>query len=89
MIKKTKIFKVSPNIAFTDLEGEKILLNLKSGNYSSLNNTGSLIFEKIDGKANVNEIIENICREQSFEISNIEQDVLNFFENLQDKKIII
>ena len=56
-INKEKIFKKIGTISETDLDQEKIFMDTDSGKFISINNTGSEIFEEIDGIQSVNDII--------------------------------
>lgn len=88
MIKKEKVYTVAKNIAYTDLDNEKVLLNLEDGKYLTLNQSGSIIFEHFDGKKSISEIIDGISKSYNLDISDIERDVLVFSESLFKKKII-
>ena len=56
-INKEKIFKKIETISETDLDQEKIIMDTDSGKFISINNTGSEIYEEIDGNQSVNDII--------------------------------
>ena len=46
----------------TDLDGEKVMMNLEKGEYFMMNEVGSRIWEIISKPINVKDIIENIYR---------------------------
>lgn len=55
----------------------------------TLNETGAFIWEQIDGKRNVEEIISLVTEEYNIENKKAEEDVFSFIENLRKYLIII
>jgi hypothetical protein len=54
----------------------------------TLNETGAFIWEQIDGKRNVEEIINELTNEYDIEKQNAESDVFTFIENMSKYLII-
>ena len=54
----------------------------------TLNETGAFIWEHIDGKRNVEEIISALITEYDIDKQNAESDVFNFIENMSKYLII-
>jgi hypothetical protein len=54
----------------------------------TLNETGAYIWDKIDGKRNVEEIIAALTDEYDIDIQNAEKDVFSFIENMSKYLII-
>jgi methyltransferase-like protein len=54
----------------------------------TLNETGAFIWEQIDGKRNVEEIISALIAEYDIDKQNAESDVFNFIENMSKYLII-
>ena len=54
----------------------------------TLNETGAYIWDKIDGKRNVEEIIGALMDEYDIDKQNAERDVLSFIENMSKYLII-
>ena len=54
----------------------------------TLNETGAFIWEQIDGKRSLEEIISALTAEFDIDNKNAEQDVLSFIENLSKYLII-
>ena len=86
-INKENIFKKIETISETDLDDEKIILDTDSGKFISINNTGSEIYEEIDGTKTVNDIILRLSEKYdgSQEIS---EDTLSFMNMLFEKRLI-
>jgi Coenzyme PQQ synthesis protein D (PqqD) len=54
----------------------------------TLNETGAFIWEQINGKRNVEEIISALIAEYDIDKQNAESDVFNFIENMSKYLII-
>jgi Coenzyme PQQ synthesis protein D (PqqD) len=54
----------------------------------TLNETGAFIWELIDGKRNVEEIINKLIIDYDIDKKNAEEDVLSFIENMNKYLII-
>ena len=54
----------------------------------TLNETGAFIWEQIDGKRNVEEIINELTNEYDIEKQNAESDVFTFIENMSKYLIV-
>ncbi len=55
----------------------------------TLNETGAFIWEKINGKRSIEEIIKALTDEYDIDSSEAEKDVLSFVENMSNYLIII
>ena len=54
----------------------------------TLNETGAFIWEKIDGKRNLEEIIEDLTNEYDIDRKSAESDVFSFVDNMSKYLII-
>jgi hypothetical protein len=54
----------------------------------TLNETGAFIWEQIDGKRSVGEIIAALTEEYDIEVKSAEADVLSFIDNMSEYLII-
>ena len=86
-INKEKIFKKIETISETDLDQEKIIMDTDSGKFISINNTGSEIYEEIDGIQSVNDIILRLS-ERYGNSSVLNEDVISFINLLFEKRLI-
>ncbi len=86
-INKENIFKKIGTISETDLDDEKIILDTDSGKFISLNNTGSEIYEEIDGIKSVNDIILRLSEKYDGS-QEINEDILSFINMLFEKRLI-
>ncbi len=98
MVKNVKLdaaFALSDDIVSREIEGELIIVPLAAGigdledELYTLNETGRAIWEKMDGKKSLKDIIEEIRTEYQGSVPEIEQDVIGLIEELLKRKIIV
>lgn len=77
------------DVAYRIIDGEAILVGAKKGRIYSLNTVGSRIWEMVDGKVNVSEIIANICQIFEVEEEQARKDSLEFLQALIDREILV
>jgi hypothetical protein len=84
-----KRFSKNKDIPYRIIEEEAVLVDVEDGEVIHLNEVGAQIWEAVDGKNKVSDIINHICSE--FEVSEIEarRDVLSFLKDLLKKGILV
>ena len=84
---KEKKFHISENCVSDKLDDELFILDLETGLYHSLNETGSLIWEEIkDKNPSYDNLIKSIS--QKYIGEKIFKDFDLFLEKLKEKKLI-
>lgn len=71
-----------------DLAGEAAILNLRSGQYFSLNDVGTRIWNLIQEPKTVGAVLESVLAEYDVEPDRIERDLLALFENMATHGLI-
>ena len=88
------IYKISEDIIFKEIEGTSILIPVISGvgdlnsDIFQLNETGSRVWEMLDGKTPLEKIILILIDEYDAPTKIIEQDVFNLIQNLLKKQFV-
>ena len=83
-----KVFSRKKGVVFRRILDEMVLINTKAGEVITLNETGADIWERIDGKKNVGEILDELAQLYDVERNELERDVKNFIEDLLDAGIL-
>jgi hypothetical protein len=65
-----------------------LLFNMDDGNYYSLNDIGSRIWELCDGNRSVSQLVVAIAAEYDAPAGVLEQDIFELLEGLQNGKLI-
>lgn len=78
----------APATAWRVIEGEAVILSVDTKVLRGLNPTGSRIWEVIDGRRSVDEIVEVIVKEFDVEPLRAAEDVRGFVQELLDKGLV-
>ncbi|NSW44485.1 MAG: PqqD family protein [Bacteroidales bacterium] len=88
-ISQHSIIRRNPNIAFTYLDKEVMLLNPDTGQYYSFNKVGAYIWELIAEPIAFEVLIHHLMLKFEVEKNKCEKDTLQFLNLLYQKKMII
>ena len=82
--------KISKNfdIDDTDLDGEKVMMNLDKGQYFMMNEVGSRIWEIIETPIHVKGIVEKLREEYDVDEQICTDKVLEFLKSLNEADLI-
>jgi len=66
-----------------------LLLNMEDGNYYSLNEIGSRIWELCDGKRTVSQVIATLATEYEAPYATLENDVIELLTDFHKGKLVV
>ena len=98
MEKKTNInviYKPSDNVIAREVQGEFIIIPITSGiadtedELFSLNDTGKVIWKKLDGKRTLNDIVKDLSSEFKASCDELKKDVLGLTQELFKRKMVV
>jgi len=81
--------KRNPELVSSDIDGEKVMMSIESGEYFGLDPVGTRIWEIIENQIQVNVLVEKLLDEFDAERDICEADTLDFLVQLQEKNLII
>jgi hypothetical protein len=81
--------KVSDEVVFRELDGEAVLLNLASGMYFGLDETGTRIWQLIDQHGELAAVLIALCEEFDAPRDAIEHDLLSLASELSEKGLLV
>ena len=87
-INLTTVIKQNEDIDATDLNGDKVMMNLQKGKYFALNDVGSRIWDIISRTVTVKDIIDTVLDEYEVDAAVCEETVMSFLEKLKDAELI-
>ena len=82
------ILAKAPTTAWRVIEGEAVILSMDSKVLRGLNPVGSRIWELIDGRRSVEEIVGAIVKEFDVEPARAGEDVRSFVQEVLDKGLV-
>ncbi|EOU1912439.1 lasso peptide biosynthesis PqqD family chaperone [Clostridium perfringens] len=88
LISLDSIVSQKEDVDVTELNGEKIMMDLDKGKYFMLNETGSAIWDAINEHKSVSKIIEAIVKEYDIDRETCESKVLEYLEKLRHEEIV-
>ena len=71
------------------VDGEALLIHLKSGSYFSLNSVGTRIWENLDGSKTVEDLADVIVAEYDVSNEQAQTDVLNLVSVLIEEELAV
>lgn len=85
------VFQRSPSATHQSVAGEAIVIDLNSGSYYSLNETGTWLWENLDGQRNVGQLAQDlavVCEIPDQE-SAVRNDLVDLLVTLAKEGLII
>ncbi len=81
-------FKISDEVAISEINNESVILNLNTGIYFQTNELGSFIISQLNEFTSLENLKEGIM--QNFEVPDdqCQIDLLNFIEMLKEKNLL-
>jgi hypothetical protein len=81
-------FKISDDVAVSEINNESVILNLNTGIYFQTNELGSFIISQLDGYTSLDCVKSRIM--QNFDVTDDQChiDLLNFIEMLKEKNLL-
>lgn len=94
-IKSDAVYAVSDDVVAREIEGEIIIVPLVAGigdledELFTLNETGKAIWERLDGRRSLNDVIAELAAEYQAPRGEIETDVLGLVEELSRRRMLV
>ena len=78
-----------PEAAHQGVGEEAIIINLSTGSYYSLNDTGTMFWELLDGERTIADCAQSIAAEYQVEAEMVEADLLELATDFANEGLII
>lgn len=89
-MKMSEYYKInSEDITYRIIDNQAVILNLKTGNYYSLNETGTFIWELLNKGINRQDLIDRVIEEFGVDKKIAIRDVKFLLKDLISEKIVI
>mgnify|MGYP001565005664 CR=1 FL=1 len=92
-VDRNNILKRSDNVIFRKIEGEYVLVPTTKSSEDTefifnLNEVGGDVWEKIDGRKTLNDIIAELISEYDGNSENIEKQVIEFINGIKEARLV-
>lgn len=85
----TAKYRVDKNkVTYRVIDGEAVMLNLDNGDYYSLNEVGTFVWEAINKKKNLGEILSFLKEEYQLSKKQLKKDLLGLVKDLEKEELI-
>lgn len=86
-----RVFKRSSNATYQTVAGEAILIDLNSGSYYSLNETGTWLWEHLDGQRPLDELAAELAAACGIpdQVAMVQDDLIELVSNLAQEKLVL
>lgn len=88
MIDKHTVVKRVEDIVAIDLEGNTVMMSIENGEYYGLEGTAGVIWEALQEKTKVQNIIHRLLKEFNVSEEECEKDTISFIEKLQAENLL-
>lgn len=76
-------------ILTSDLDGEKVMMSIKRGEYYGLGKTGTFIWNNIDDPIKISDLVAMITKKYNVDKNQCFEDISPFIIDLIEKELII
>ncbi|WP_034378803.1 lasso peptide biosynthesis PqqD family chaperone [Dehalobacter sp. UNSWDHB] len=76
------------DLPVTEIDGEKVMMNMDKGKYYGMDAVGSRIWNLMEEKQSVDEIVQTLLDEYEVDLLTCQQEVLEFFNMLYNEKLL-
>lgn len=76
-------------ILTSDLDGERVMMSIRFGEYYGLGKTGSFIWDQLENPIKIKDLIDAITIKYDVDKEKCEEDIIPFLNDLLDKELII
>lgn len=84
----TDSLTVSKDVVFREIDGEVVLLNLGTGIYFGLNETGARVWNLIGEHRSLRRVLESMALDYDVPSASLEKDILQLVDQLCENKLL-
>ncbi len=81
-------FKIREDVVYRNVDDEMIIMDMVSGRYSGLNETGARIWTLLSEHNNIARVLDILKDEYAISNDSFSEDVKEFIQSLLDQKLI-
>ena len=88
MLNLDSIVSYREDIDTTDIDEDKVMMDLEKGQYFALNSVGSRIWEEIQSPVKISELVNILLSEYDVDRETCEKSVMEFIEGLDNAGLL-
>ena len=88
MINLDSVVSYREDLDTTDIDGDKVMMDLEKGQYFALNSVGSRIWEEIQSPVKLSSVVDTLLQEYEVDRETCEKSVIEFIEGLNSAGLL-
>ena len=88
LIKSDTTIKQNPELITSEVDGERVMMDMKTGEYFGLDSIGTRIWDLTESPTKIAEIVEILINEFDVSKEQCELDTIDFIRELVDKNLV-
>lgn len=88
-ILENTFFRRNPDLLFSDMDGETVMMSIQNGEYYGLDEVGSRIWQLLEKPESAETLTEKLIEDYEVTRENCLSDVMEFLNILAEKHLII
>ena len=88
MINLDSIVSYREDLDTTDIDGDKVMMDLEKGQYFALNSVASRIWEEIQSPVKLSSVVDILLQEYEVDRETCEKSVIEFVEGLNNAGLL-
>ena len=88
-MKLSDTFTIASDVISTEMDGESVLMHVQEGKYFSLNDTGSLVWQKLEkGSASLEDLVSLIMQDYDVEEDLCRRDLEKIIQQMVSQGVL-
>jgi hypothetical protein len=88
-IASNQLLQRQPDMVFSHIDGEVVMMSIETGEYYGLNPVASRIWELLEMPHTLHQLIDKLMQEFDIDKATCRNDVMPFLDRLMEKKLIV
>ncbi|NLI24085.1 MAG: lasso peptide biosynthesis PqqD family chaperone [Bacteroidales bacterium] len=88
-IQENTFFRRNPDLLFSDMDGETVMMSIQNGEYYGLDEVGSRIWQLLENPESAETLTDKLIEEYEVTRETCLSDVMEFLNMLAEKQLII
>ncbi|NMB71392.1 MAG: lasso peptide biosynthesis PqqD family chaperone [Bacteroidales bacterium] len=88
-IQEKTFYRRNPDLIFSDMDGETVMMSIQNGEYYGLDEVGSRIWQLLENPESAETLTQKLIEEYEVSQETCLSDVMEFLNILAEKKLIV
>ncbi|MDR1156582.1 MAG: lasso peptide biosynthesis PqqD family chaperone [Bacteroidales bacterium] len=89
LIADSRLLQRQPDMVFTHIDDEVVMMSIETGEYYGLNPIASRIWELLEKPQTFDQLIDRLTQEFNIDKVTCQKDVMKFLGQLMEKKLLV